>query len=311
MKTLFVINPVAGNGNSLKKWKQFKKALAFPHEIVVTEYAGHAMDLVKSLGSSKHPCLVIGFGGDGTLREVIAGAAGAANIIVGSVAAGSGNDFSRGFYSFRDGASIERFLENPAFSKEDLGEFRDEEICRFASSSGIGFDAEISVLVNHSRAKKALNRIGAGKLVYMVYVIRTLISFQKFGLSVEQDGQKRVFQDVWFAAASNQPYFGGGMKISPASRTDDGLLELTVVHGISRLKLLLVFGTVFTGSHTKFKEVVQLCAKDFHLTADTEVYRHVDGDSAGKTAPGRAMDYGISEKTWKAANNKGKKEDEQ
>lgn len=310
MKTVFIINPAAGNGNSLAKWEQFKKELAFPYETMFTQYAGHATDLVRSLRSTGETCLVIGFGGDGTLREVIAGAAGASNLVVGSVPAGSGNDFSRGFYSFRDGAAIGCFLENPLFSKEDLGELNAPDTWRFVSSSGIGFDAEISVLVNRSAAKKALNRIGAGKLVYLVYVVRTLMGFQKFGLSVQHEGTETAYEDVWFATVSNQPYFGGGMKISPKSKTDDGLLELTVVHGISRLKLLMVFGTVFSGSHTKFKEVVQMSGSGFRLATDREVYRHVDGDSAGKTLAGQEMYYGISEDYWNAA-NKGKKEDEQ
>lgn len=310
MKTLFIINPAAGNGNSSKRWEEFNETLAFPYEVAVTEYPSHATEMVQALKNTDEQYLVIGFGGDGTLREIIAGAAGAENIIVGSVPAGSGNDFRRGFYSFQEGKSIECFLRHPLFTNEDLGEFNDAGKWRFVSSSGIGLDAEISFLVNRSAVKKALNRLGFGKLVYLVYVIRTLMTFRKFGLSVVQNGKETVYQDVWFATLSNQPYFGGGMKISPASKTDDGILELTVVHGISRLKLLLVFGTVFSGSHTKFKEVVQSSGKGFCLTADREVYRHIDGDSAGKTAVNKPVDYRISEEYWKAA-NKGKKEDEQ
>ena len=35
------------------------------------------------------------------------------------------------------------------------------------------------------------------------------------------------------------------MKISPAAKADDGQVDITIVHGISRIKLLLVFVTVF------------------------------------------------------------------
>lgn len=45
------------------------------------------------------------------------------------------------------------------------------------------------------------------------------------------------------------------MKISPAAKADDGLVDITIVHGISRIKLLLVFITVFFEKHTKFKEI--------------------------------------------------------
>lgn len=299
MKTLFIINPAAGNGNAMKKWRTFKKTLDFPFEAKITEYAGHAIRIVKSLQQSEDSYLVIGFGGDGTQREITIGAAGAKNLVVGSVAAGSGNDFGRGFQSFKDGPAISDFLKSPKSSIEDLGEFSNGEMHQFVSSSGIGFDAEICEVVNRSRLKKYLNRIGAGKLVYLMYVVLTLIRFQKFDLTVHLNGEEKEFRDVWFATIHNQPYFGGGMKISPHSKTDDGLLELTVVHGISRLKLLLVFGTVFSGTHTRFKEVVQFSAKEiFAATPHHSVHRHVDGDAIAKTELAETVTYAVSASKW-------------
>ncbi|HSJ36694.1 MAG TPA: diacylglycerol kinase family protein [Planococcus sp. (in: firmicutes)] len=302
MRTIFVINPVAGNGNSMKKWQKFKEQIQFPYELAVSRSSGHATGLVKELRSSPDPVLVIGFGGDGTLREVIAGAAGAPQLIVGSVAAGSGNDFGRGFHSFANAEEISAFLENPTSSPKDLGEFIDGEAYQFVSSSGIGFDAEISVKVNRSKVKRWLNRIGLGKLVYFVYVIITLLRFRLFCLTVEQDGKTVTYDNVWFATVSNQPYFGGGMKISPHSIVDDGILELTVVNRLSRLKLLLVFGTVFSGKHLRFKEVHQLTGTEFLLTADRPVYRHVDGDSAGRTPESRSIRYTVSKSDWHSVN---------
>ncbi|CEG23304.1 Putative lipid kinase YtlR [Planococcus massiliensis] len=299
MKTLFIINPAAGNGNAMKKWRTFNKTLDFPFEAKITEYAGHAIRIVKSLQQSEDSYLVIGFGGDGTQREITIGAAGAKNLVVGSVAAGSGNDFGRGFQSFKDGPAISDFLKSPKSSIEDLGEFSNGEMHQFVSSSGIGFDAEICEVVNRSRLKKYLNRIGAGKLVYLMYVVLTLIRFQKFDLTLHLDGEEKEFRDVWFATIHNQPYFGGGMKISPHSKTDDGLLELTVVHGISRLKLLLVFGTVFSGAHTRFKEVAQFSAKEIlAATPHHSVHRHVDGDAIAKTDLAETVTYAVSASKW-------------
>ncbi|MGI2326302.1 diacylglycerol/lipid kinase family protein [Planococcus sp. YIM B11945] len=301
MKTLFIINPTAGNGKALKKWRQFKETIHFPYEMKLTKHHGHATEMVKALHFLSESVLIVGFGGDGTLREIIVGAAGADHLIVGSVAAGSGNDFGRGFYSFLDAKAIAVFLEGPKWLSEDLGEFTNDGRWQFVSSSGIGFDAEISVLVNRSPAKKWLNKIGAGKIVYLLYVIKTLARFEQFQLTVETANEQRTFENVWFATVSNQPYFGGGMKISPNSKTDDGLMELTLVHNLRRLKLLFIFGTVFTGTHTRFKEVVQMSGPEFKLTSDRAVYRHVDGDGAGKTPMNEAAIYSVSNNHWKSA----------
>lgn len=308
MRTIFIINPVAGNGNAVKKWKKFRNSLIFPYEEAITQYQGHAIELVRACRESKEPVLFIGFGGDGTLREIIAGAAGAEQLIVGSIAAGSGNDFGRGFYSFEDAESIRNFLDGPEWRREDLGEFSNGSVYRFVSSSGVGFDAEITDAVNRSILKKWLNKIGFGKVAYLLYVIWTLVNFKPFRLSVDADGEQQIYNDVWLVTISNQPYFGGGMKISPHSKTDDGKLEMTIVHNISRLKVLLVFGTVFTGTHTRFREVVQKSGTAFTLKTDKAICRHVDGDYAGETPAGETIVYSVSENHWNSA-KKVKKED--
>ena len=302
MKTVFVINPVAGNGRALKKWHRFKKTIHFPFEQVVTRFPGHATEIAAGYRELQQEVLLIGFGGDGTLREIIVGAAGAKRLIVGSVSAGSGNDFARAYGTFKDAQAIEQFLETSFFRREDLGEFSNGTAFQFVSSSGIGFDAEISIAVNRSFIKGKLNQLGLGKLVYLLYVIRTFLKFEKFTLTVETGGTTTIYKDVWLATVSNQPYFGGGMKISPTSKTDDGLLELTVVHHISRLKLLLVFGTVFSGAHTRFKELSQMSRAEFGLSTDKPVSRHVDGDDAGMSPQNEMVVYAVSQKKWKSIN---------
>ncbi|MTD29531.1 diacylglycerol kinase family protein [Planomicrobium sp. YIM 101495] len=303
MKTIFLINPVAGNGKALKKWLHLKSQIRSPHEVIQTEKAGHATELVQRFADEGERALVVGIGGDGTMREIITAAAGVAHLSVGFVPAGSGNDFARGFASFKHGADIERYLAQQTERPHDLGQVGENDPIVFVSSTGIGFDAEVTARVNKSPLKKALNRIGMGKLAYALLVANSLVKFQPFTLEVAEAGEVRHFEDVWLATISNQPFFGGGMKLSPTSKTDDGKLEITVVHGIRRLKLLLVFGTVFTGSHLRLKEVDQWHSEAFQLKTDAAVSRHADGDAAGTTPPNDAVLYTTSKKRWLLARN--------
>ncbi|AIY05012.1 transcriptional regulator [Planococcus sp. PAMC 21323] len=298
MKIVFIINPTAGNGRALKQWLRFEKTISFPYERILTEYPGHATVITTTYKDDGQRVLLIGFGGDGTLREIIVGAAGANELIIGSVAAGSGNDFARAYGTFKEAHEIEKFLETPYFKRHDLGEFANGQHFQFVSSSGIGFDAEITIAVNKSSLKKKLNQFGLGKVAYYLYVIKILLKFETFTLTVQRGDESFVYQDVWLATVSNQPYFGGGMKISPSSYTDDGLLELTVVHEISRLKLLLVFGTVFSGAHTRFKEVSQMSSSEFRLSSNKSVFRHVDGDDAGVSPQNETVVYAVSPHDW-------------
>ncbi|MGM0885583.1 MAG: diacylglycerol/lipid kinase family protein [Bacillota bacterium] len=61
------------------------------------------------------------------------------------------------------------------------------------------------------------------------------------------DGDRHILKKVWCIVIGNQSYFGGGMKISPMSKLDDGRLNVIAVHDIPLLKLLTVFITVLWG----------------------------------------------------------------
>ncbi|MDE0583777.1 diacylglycerol kinase family lipid kinase [Planococcus sp. A6] len=301
MEIVFIINPTAGNGAAFRKWRKFSETIDFPYEQFVTRSPGHAFQLVEQLKQRERKTLVIGFGGDGTMREIAAAAAGAELLFIASVPAGSGNDFARSFSCFSKAQEIGHFLACPRGMLTDIGQVGVQPEQLFASSAGIGFDAAVAHAVNRSRTKLWLNKFGLGKLAYLIFVVTTLFTFEKFRLTVESNEAMHHFEDVWLATVSNQPYFGGGMKISPHSSVHDGQLELTVVHGLPRLKLLAVFGTVFSGSHTKFPEVVQFSGKHFSLAVDRPVPRHVDGDDAGMADAQEPLRFRVSAKQWQQA----------
>lgn len=301
MNVIFIINPKAGNGTALQAWRKFSKRLDVPYEHYVTNYPGHAAEIVKHIEGLGQKTLLVGFGGDGTMREIAAAAAGAGGLIVASMPNGSGNDYARAFTSFSTAQELRSFLRNPSTQATDIGELCGNPAQFFVSSSGIGFDAAVARAVNASQAKRWLNKVRLGKLAYYLFVVSTLMTFKTFNLRVETENDSLSYKRVWLATVSNQPYFGGGMKISPASKSDDGLLELTIVHRLPRLKLLAVFGTVFSGSHTGFREVVQLGGKQFRLEADRDVPAHIDGDDAQTAETQRSFEYQVAAKKWQQA----------
>ena len=48
----------------------------------------------------------------------------------------------------------------------------------------------------------------------------------------------RSDQPTLLAAFANTPLYGGGMKIAPRARMDDGLLDVCVVGAVDRLRLV-------------------------------------------------------------------------
>src|SRR5574342_31266 len=102
--------------------------------------------------------------------------------------------------------------------------------------------------------KALLNKLSLGRIVYVYFLLKKLFTYKTSTIDLSIDGKKHIFEQTWFVTVSNQPYYGGGVEIAPAAEPDDGLLNIAVVHQLSRLKLLLVFISVFWGRHIHFKE---------------------------------------------------------
>lgn len=309
MKLHFVINEFAGNGRGKKVWNRIREDLTSPFSYSTTQYNGHASEIANQLAKDAfedgQDILIIAIGGDGTIHEVVNGLIGYQHVQLGVVSAGSGNDFSRCYFTFQSGNEIDVFLslsqDTQMIQEFDCGivEWENGREVRFVNNSGIGFDAFVGDQANRSNIKKYLNKIGLGKLSYIYFVVLGLLTFELFDITVEQNGIKKTYKKVWFACVSNQPYFGGGMKISPQSKPNDGRLELTIVYNLSRLKLLLVFITVFFGTHTRLKEVVQVNGEKFTLYINDELHCHTDGEIIGMTKKGSQLHYFVQSNCWK------------
>ena len=91
------------------------------------------------------------------------------------------------------------------------------------------------------------------------------------------------------------------MKISPSSKTDDGLLELTVVHNLNKYKLLFVFITVFFGKHTQFKEIELLTSSIFTIHMNENYHIHADGENLSIETKSGPIKFSASGSYWRLA----------
>ncbi|AVK85702.1 hypothetical protein C3943_20305 [Lysinibacillus sp. B2A1] len=303
MQVLFIVNEAAGNGKGKKVWRKLQRHLTIDYQAVFTEYEGHGQKIAKQWAqNAQTKKLVVIVGGDGTIHEVVSGVVHNEYIVIGVVRAGSGNDFARYFTTFQNAQQIETYLQTNMSSLSmdagtiQLGALQDRI---FVNNAGVGFDAFVTKYINKSRLKFYLNKIGLGKLSYAVAVVRGLFSFQRFDVTIRTNNQQWQFQKTWFVAMSNHPYFGGGMKISPYSKPNDGKIELTIVHGISRLKLLLVFITVFFGKHTKFKEITFLQGNAFEILLQSQqIDCHTDGNYIREIGHGTNIYCAVQREAW-------------
>ncbi|GLC88189.1 diacylglycerol/lipid kinase family protein [Lysinibacillus piscis] len=299
MKLLFIVNEMAGNGKGKKVWHRLQRELQVAYELVYTQYIGHGQEIAQRWGQeAKEKLLIVVVGGDGTIHEVVSGVIHNPYVVIGVVPAGSGNDFARTFPTFQQASQINTYIERERLSTFiDIGTVNlAEQPQIFVNNAGIGFDAFVTKNINGSRLKGYLNKVGLGKLSYAAAVINALFHFKSFPVTIYGNNERWTFQRTWLVTMCNQPYFGGGMNISPISKPTDGQVEIAIVHDISPWKLLFVFATVFFGWHTKFKEFTLLQGAHFDIVVHAKhIDSHVDGNYAGIVEQETAMPCAIQE----------------
>ena len=153
---------------------------------------------------------------------------------------------------------------------------------RFGISAGMGYDAAVCQEVLITPGKKFLNRLHMGKLIYLMVALKQFLFLTPSSVTVTLNGKEpQTFQKTWFAAVMNQKYEGGGFKFCPDASPDDGLLDVIVIEGISKLKMLFCLPGALWGKHTHLRGVHILQCRNVHITSDHSLPVHKDGESGG------------------------------
>jgi len=206
-------------------------------------------------------------GGDGTLHHAIQGLAGTP-CALGVIPLGTGNDLARALgLPLAPLAALEAALVATPRTI-DLGRAGARV---FAGVAGVGLDGEVS------RRVAAAPRGLRGSAAYAWAVVCAVARFDPPHLEARWDGG--AFDGrVMLGAAANSPLFGGGMRIAPAARLDDGLLDVVLVERVSAARLLAVFPRVYRGRHLGHPavHVARVAAVTFRTAPPTTVY--ADGE---------------------------------
>ena len=148
MSVAIIANPLAGRGRGQKAARLVEELLAARNadfQLLYTEYAGHAIELARTASAKHH--VVAALGGDGTIREVLAGAW-QSSAAIGIIPGGTGNDYARGLGIPRQvGPAVQILLEGHT-GLFDVGMESDRV---FGQMACIGFPVDVLHHVNNNR----------------------------------------------------------------------------------------------------------------------------------------------------------------
>jgi diacylglycerol kinase (ATP) len=206
-------------------------------------------------------------GGDGTVHWALQGLAGTPCALA-VLPMGSGNDMAT-VLGFRGAAEAMVEAARTAPIRDiDLGRIAGRW---FGIVAGVGFDGEVNRYAN------ATFRRWSGPAIYVISTLRVLATFRPPRMTLTTPAGS--FEGpAFFAAFANCPQYGGGMRIAPEARLDDGQFEIVVVRAASKLALLRMFPKVFSGRHVTHPAVQMLRAPWAEVRFDRAFSSYGDGE---------------------------------
>jgi len=272
LKIKLIINPEAYRGKAKKKIEQIKeyiKKIDVDFSIDFTQRPKHATGLAKRATTDKFE-IVVAVGGDGTVHEVLNGIYGS-NSSLGIIPIGAGNDISTCLgIPQKDIKKAIEIIKVGKKKKFDLGRINGEY---FMGVAGTGFDTMVvDFTFKHRNLLKLL-----GSLFYIYGVYNVLIRFKPifFKLTTKETVIEKKAMTI---AVGNSWMYGGGMKVVPDAKLDDGLFDVCIVEEISKLEFLKVFPRVFSGTHITHP-AVKIFRTDFlRIESDIKMSVQADGE---------------------------------
>jgi diacylglycerol kinase (ATP) len=270
---------IFGPGSCEKVLKQFQKS-------------SNATWLTDLPASPKEADAVLIFGGDGTIHRHLEQLV-KLQLPVLIVPCGSGNDFARALRlkKVRDAVGAWRKFASGENNVRaiDLGVIatRQSDAGRlhyFCCVAGVGLDSEVV-----RRANQLPRWLRAhGGYAFTLPVV--LFHFAPFPMKlwISDPAQPETFvlrsdKPTILAAFANAPSYGGGMKIAPQARLDDGQLDICIISDIDKMKLLCLFPTVYFGRHLNIPQVEYFQTSALRIETERPLDVYADGEYVCRT----------------------------
>ncbi len=287
IKTVAIINPnsaLGATGNRLQELTDLLRHHFGPCELRLTNAIGHAIELARA-AADDHADRIIVAGGDGTSGEVVSGLLQSdrgRDVQLGLLPTGTGGDFSRAIWGKRDMQSAiqriasghSRMIDAARVQYHDRdGQLQNRGFLNILSCGMSGF-AALWIETQALRGRR-------GRTTYIRSGLHGILRYPQNPVTITVDGRQVYQGPLAFVALANGRYFGGGMKVAPDAQIDDGLLDVVIVPGASRLKLVFRFPRIRTGAHVRSDDAISLRGR--HISVSGDVWIESDGEPIGMT----------------------------
>ena len=287
-----IVSRRSGGGKAVKDWPKIENLLkikGIEYAASITDHAYHAIELARDAVLEGWRKLLV-VGGDGAMHEVINGLysqqeVSPSEVTVALIPVGSGNDWGR-FHGIPADymaavdlvADAEKHVRVQDIARVDT-RMDGAPYCRYMINvGGLGFDSEVCRRFDLAKA-----RGHAGDKQYLNCLLKGFLAYHCLQFRVSVDGEEFFRGHALSVALGLGRYCGGGMMQTPEAIPDDGLIDLTVVRKLSKLKFALKLPTLLNGTIFRNKEVLHTRGRRIDISAAPYSYMEVDGEAVGIT----------------------------
>ncbi|HET8925720.1 MAG TPA: diacylglycerol kinase family protein [Candidatus Acidoferrum sp.] len=277
-----LVNFAAGGGRArtyLPRIRRLFESAQMAAEFVLTKSAedleARALDAILD----KYQVLVV-MGGDGTF-QVLANAACEADVLLGVLPVGGGNDFSAALGFPSDPVKAAEVLLQGQERRVDLVRARaaNGQERLYAGGGGVGLDAEAARFAN--RGYRHL----PGRSRYIAAALRALASYEPVEVKLDFPGSdlSSIRSKALLAGVLNTPTYGAGVRLAPEAAIDDGSLDVVVIEDLSFMGVLALLPRLMGSGELRTSRVRRCQAQRVRLSTDRPCLFHGDGEILGPT----------------------------
>jgi YegS/Rv2252/BmrU family lipid kinase len=277
-RVVFLVNPASGNGSTGKRWpKLVRRAaeLGLTGETILSERPGH---LAEAARDAPADALLVVVGGDGTLNEVVNGAA-ATGREIAVLPAGTGQDFGRthGIPARFDDAV--RLVLDGEPRTIDLGRVTVAGGAErwFANVGSVGMSGAVAARAN------GMSKALGGRSTFFYALVREFLGWRNTEVTVTLDDAVERRGPMHDVILANGRWHGGGMKLAPEASWNDGLFDVVLIGDVDKLDFLTTAPKLYSGRHLAHPKIELVRSRTVAIDAAEPLPIEVEGEPVGTT----------------------------
>jgi YegS/Rv2252/BmrU family lipid kinase len=280
----FIINPAAAAGRCPARWAALQDGFRQDGIQARPRFTSRPGDAVRFAQELGRECdVVVAVGGDGTLFEVASGLllSGAAHTALGMVPLGTGNDAARQC-GIRDTTQARLALRGTRTKTVDAIRIR----CQVKGATVLRYALLFAAVGIAGEALKKttplIKRVFGPRLAYPVGALHAIWTYRAPQMRVTYDGQ--MWENRFLlVCASNGELAGGGMRLAPGARMDDGVLDVNVCEAIGRRATVALLWQICRGRRMVHPKLRYFTTRTVTVEADPPLEVAADGELIGYT----------------------------